>query len=61
MMLPEWRTVGEYRECEHGFHHPPWPHSCDGCYGCDVPPEYRRETEFKEARVSGTDPTTEAV
>ncbi len=22
----------EYRRCPHGFHHPPWPHSCDGCW-----------------------------
>lgn len=22
------------RQCEHGFHHPTWPHSCDGCW-CD--------------------------
>lgn len=24
--------TGEYRQCPHGFHHPPWPHSCDGCW-----------------------------
>ena len=24
--------VGEYRKCPHGYHHPPWPHSCDGCW-----------------------------
>ena len=22
----------EYRQCPHGFHHPPGPHSCDGCW-----------------------------
>lgn len=22
----------EYRQCPHGFHHPPHPHSCDGCW-----------------------------
>jgi hypothetical protein len=22
----------EYRQCPHGYHHPPWPHSCDGCW-----------------------------
>lgn len=22
----------EYRLCPHGFHHPPWVHSCDGCW-----------------------------
>lgn len=21
-----------YRQCPHGFHHPPGPHSCDGCW-----------------------------
>lgn len=26
------RIVGEYRKCEHGYHHPPWAHSCDGCW-----------------------------
>ena len=24
--------VGEFRLCPHGYHHPPWPHSCDGCW-----------------------------
>lgn len=23
---------GEHRRCPHGFHHPPWPHPCDGCW-----------------------------
>lgn len=23
---------GAYRRCERGFHHPPWQHSCDGCW-----------------------------
>lgn len=22
----------EHRQCPHGFHHPPHPHSCDGCW-----------------------------
>ena len=22
----------EVRRCPHGFHHPPWAHSCDGCW-----------------------------
>lgn len=26
--------VGEFRQCEHSYHHPHWPHSCDGCF-CD--------------------------
>ena len=21
-----------YRKCPHGYHHPPGPHSCDGCW-----------------------------
>ena len=33
-MSLEFPIVGEYRQCEHGYHHPPWPHSCDGCF-CD--------------------------
>ena len=24
--------MSEYRKCPHGFHHPAWPHSCDGCW-----------------------------
>lgn len=28
----EFGIVGEYRQCEHGYHHPPWAHSCDGCW-----------------------------
>jgi hypothetical protein len=27
-------VIGEYRQCVHGYHHPAWPHSCDGCF-CD--------------------------
>ena len=26
------KIAAEYRQCSHGFHHPPWPHSCDGCW-----------------------------
>lgn len=22
----------DYRQCPHGFHHPPHAHSCDGCW-----------------------------
>ena len=29
--------VGEFRQCEHGYHHPPWSHSCDGCYCLPCP------------------------
>lgn len=25
-------SAGEHRRCPHGFHHPSWPHSCDGCW-----------------------------
>jgi hypothetical protein len=25
-------TQPEFRQCPHGFHHPPWAHSCDGCW-----------------------------
>ena len=26
--------VGRFQQCKHGYHHPPWAHSCDG-YFCD--------------------------
>lgn len=36
LMLDRIRTIdthaaGAYSQCVHGFHHPPWPHSDDGC------------------------------
>lgn len=30
-----------FRQCEHGFHHPPWPHSCDGCW-CEGEQDQRK-------------------
>jgi len=30
--MAEGRTWPEYRKCIHGYHHPEWPHSCDGCW-----------------------------
>ena len=33
-MSMEFPLVGEYRHCKHGYDHPPWAHSCDGCW-CD--------------------------
>lgn len=40
LMLDRLRTAethaaGEYSQCVHGFRHPPWPHSDDGC--CSPP------------------------
>ena len=28
-MTSEW---GGWRQCPHGYHHPPFTHSCDGCW-----------------------------
>lgn len=48
-----------FQQCEHGFHHPSWPHSCDGCYGCDVPPEYRREPSAPRTASASPAPVPE--
>lgn len=32
--MSELPIIGEYRQCPHDFHHPPWTHSCDG-YWCE--------------------------
>lgn len=54
------RVVGTYQQCEHGYHHPPWPqHSCDGCFGCEVPPEYQRKHPASMHEVTVLDMTEE--